>query len=112
TADQPASAPAPVPAPQTPVPPQSSEVAKVAAPSTPAPVVAAAPVVATLPVAAAPGFGISDVFSGLFSLGMLALIAGLIKPALAARVFSSPSRGKIFGIMLVYLVPMAALSHF
>jgi hypothetical protein len=48
----------------------------------------------------------------LFGIGMLALVAGMVRPAIASKWISNPTRKKILGIMLVYLVPVAALSHF
>jgi uncharacterized protein len=59
-----------------------------------------------------PGPGITDIFSVLFGVGMLVLIAGMCRPSLASRVMAVPTRKKIFGIMLVFLVPVAALSAF
>lgn len=59
-----------------------------------------------------PGVGITDVFHVLFAIGMLALIAGMVRPTLASKWITAPTRKKIFGIMLVYLIPVAALSNF
>lgn len=59
-----------------------------------------------------PGVGITDVFHVLFAIGMLALIAGMVRPTLASKWIAAPTRKKIFGLMLVYLIPVAALSNF
>lgn len=59
-----------------------------------------------------PVMGITDVFHVLFSIGMIALIAGMVRPSLAARWIKAPTRKKVLGIMLIYLVPVAALSSF
>jgi hypothetical protein len=59
-----------------------------------------------------PRVGITDVFHVLFAIGMLALIAGMVRPTLASKWITAPTRKKIFGIMLVYLIPVAALSNF
>jgi uncharacterized protein len=59
-----------------------------------------------------PGMGITDVFHVLFAIGMIALIAGMVRPLLAARWIKAPTRKKVLGIMLIYLVPVAALSSF
>jgi uncharacterized protein len=76
---------------------------------TPAAAAASTASIAAQPAAlpADPGFGITDVFHGLFALGMLALIAGLFKPGLAGGLMRAPTRGKIFACSLVFLVPMA-----
>ncbi len=52
---------------------------------------------------------ISEVFRNLFALGMLILIIGMIRPALAKRFIKEPSRKKIFLSMLIYLVPVAIM---
>jgi hypothetical protein len=59
-----------------------------------------------------PGLGITDIFRFLFSIGMIALVVGIVRPSLANRWVSTPTRKKIFGIMLIYLIPIAALTSF
>lgn len=67
---------------------------------------------AASPLMTRPGVGITDVFHVLFAFGMLALIAGMVRPKIASKWISIPTRKKIFGLMLVYLIPVAALSNF
>lgn len=59
-----------------------------------------------------PGMGTTDIFRFLFSIGMIALLVGIVRPSLANRWVSTPTRKKIFGIMLIYLIPIAALTSF
>ncbi|QJD91246.1 DUF1311 domain-containing protein [Duganella dendranthematis] len=59
-----------------------------------------------------PGIGLTDLFQVLFSIGMLALIVGMVRPSLAARWITTPTRKRILGLMLIYLIPVAWLSSF
>jgi uncharacterized protein len=120
--DQPAAALAPASAAQaqdaqaspvaSPTPPAAPVAAQASAPAQAASATTSSASPASPPSATKPGVGISGLFSVLFSIGMLALIAGLVRPTLAARWIAAPSRKKLFVIALAYLVPMAALSHF
>lgn len=51
------------------------------------------------------------VFRFLFYVGMLVLIVGMARPALAEHWIVAPTRKKIFGMMLIYLIPVAVLSN-
>ena len=57
-----------------------------------------------------PGFDMSQVFEKLFAIGMVVLVVGLAKPAWIMRWSSSPTRPKLFLMMLAFLVPMALLA--
>jgi uncharacterized protein len=80
---------------------------QVTTPAKPAPVVEAP---AASPSSTNPGIGITDLFHVLFSIGMIALVVGMVRPSLAAKWVAVPTRKKIFGLMLIYLIPVAALS--
>lgn len=95
----------PVAAPQ----PQKVEASsQVTTPAKPTPVVEAP---AASSSSTNPGMGITDVFHVLFSIGMIALVVGMVRPSLAAKWVAVPTRKKIFGLMLIYLIPVAALSR-
>jgi uncharacterized protein len=83
---------------------------QVATPSKPTPAVETPAATSSSPTN--PGMGITDVFHVLFSIGMIALVVGMVRPSLAAKWILAPTRKKIFGLMLIYLIPVAALSSF
>lgn len=56
-------------------------------------------------------FTLSDVFHLLFALGIISLIAGVIRPSLAGRFINGATRKRVAISMLVFLVPVAALSE-
>jgi len=53
---------------------------------------------------------VSRFFEGLFGMGLLVLVAGLVRLSIAAKWIAVPTRMKIFGWMLLILVPVAGLS--
>ncbi|MCY0910315.1 lysozyme inhibitor LprI family protein [Massilia antarctica] len=57
-----------------------------------------------------PGMGVSEFFQAIFGIGLLVLVAGMVRPSIAAKWIAVPTRMKIFGWMLLVLVPVAGIS--